>query len=112
MNDLKPNDSQKLFYTIGEVAEYTGLKSHILRYWESEFPALRPQKGPNGRRIYRPADIALVLAIKRLLYEDGYTIAGARRKLSETRRRETRTRRREVFTAVKEELHELLAMLE
>lgn len=112
MNNLKLREPQKLFYTIGEVADYTGLKSHILRYWESEFPALHPQKGPNGRRIYRPVDIALVLAIKKLLYEDGYTIAGARKKLSETRRREVRARRREVVAAVKEELHELLAMLE
>ena len=109
--DLKPEANDKLFYTIGEVADLTGLKSHILRYWESEFPALRPQKGANGRRIYRPFDIAVVRTIKRLLYEEGYTVAGARKKLSAERRRDAIARRRDVVATVKEDLNGLLALL-
>ena len=70
---------RKLYYKIREVGEIAGVKSHVLRFWETEFPALSPPKGRNGQRVYRPRDIELILEIRKLLYEDGYTIAGARR---------------------------------
>jgi DNA-binding transcriptional MerR regulator len=70
-------------YRIGEVSRKTGVKAFVLRYWETEFPMLEPIKGPNGRRSYRPDDVDLILKIKRLLYDEGFTIAGARRHLRE-----------------------------
>ena len=69
----------KLYYTISEVAKLTGVKAHVLRYWESEFPTLRPRKTRSGSRRYRQKDIDEVLAIKTLLYDEGYRIAGARK---------------------------------
>ena len=67
----------KLYYSISEVAEYTGIKAHVLRYWESEFPTLKPRKTRTGARRYRQPDIDEILAIKALLYDEGYKIAGA-----------------------------------
>ena len=71
----------KLFYRINEVSSITGLKPYVLRYWESEFRQLNPEKDENDQRRYRQKDIDLVLEIKNLLYEQRYTIAGAREKL-------------------------------
>lgn len=72
----------KLFFSIGEVQKLVKVEPYVLRFWESEFPRLRPGKGPNGRRMYRKRDIEMVLAIKRLLYDRGFTIAGARKALA------------------------------
>ncbi len=73
---------EKLFFKIGEVCDITGIQAHVLRYWESEFPTLAPQKNRAGQRTYRKRDVEMVLRIKELLYEDQYTIAGAKKKLS------------------------------
>ena len=70
-------------YRIGEVAALAQIEPHVLRYWETEFPALHPIKTAHGQRLYRPQDIEVVLTIKRLLYEQGFTIAGARRQLEQ-----------------------------
>src|ERR1700740_3705435 len=70
----------KLFFKIGEVCEITDTQPYVLRYWESEFPALAPAKNSSGQRIYRRRDIETVLRIKQLLYEEGFTIAGAEKK--------------------------------
>ena len=72
---------EKLFFKIGEVCDITGVQAHVLRYWESEFPMLAPQKNRAGQRTYRKRDVEMVLRIKELLYEDQYTIAGAKKKL-------------------------------
>ncbi|KAF0185149.1 MAG: transcription regulator protein [Nitrospirae bacterium] len=72
---------EKLFYKIGEVSALVGVESYVLRYWESEFPSLRPRKSRSGQRIYTKKDIDLILLIRRLLYEERYTIDGVRRKL-------------------------------
>ena len=72
---------QKLYYSIGEVSELTDLKKHVLRYWETEFPELKPSKNRAGNRIYRPKDLDLIFRIKKLLYEEHYTIQGAREKI-------------------------------
>ena len=71
---------QKLYYRIGEVAEIAGVKPHVLRYWETEFGFLSPQKNEGNQRLYTAKDLEKVLLIRKLLYEDGYTIAGAKRK--------------------------------
>ena len=72
---------QKLYYSIGEVSELLGVKSHVLRYWETQFPMLKPKKNRAGNRIYRVRDIKYIMTIKNLLYEMGFTIAGARKEL-------------------------------
>ena len=71
-------------YRIGEVSRIAELKPFVLRYWETEFPMLQPVKSPRGHRLYRQEDVDLVLKIKRLLYDEGFTIAGARRCLRES----------------------------
>jgi DNA-binding transcriptional MerR regulator len=71
------------FYRIGEVSRLTDTKPFVLRYWETEFPTLQPVKSPKGHRLYRRKDVDTVLLIKRLLYDEGFTIAGARRHLRE-----------------------------
>jgi DNA-binding transcriptional MerR regulator len=74
--------SDKLYFKIGEVAEILGVPAHVLRYWETEFRTLRPQKSSGQQRVYRRSDVAMLLRIKHLLYEEKFTIAGARRKLA------------------------------
>jgi DNA-binding transcriptional MerR regulator len=78
------NGEEKLYYSISEVAEMTDVKPYVLRFWEKEFPLLRPKKNRGGNRTYQKREIALVNRIKNLLYEQGYTIEGARQKLQET----------------------------
>jgi DNA-binding transcriptional MerR regulator len=73
---------EKLFFKIGEVCELAGVQAHVLRYWESEFPMLAPQKNRAGQRVYRKRDVEMALKIKELLYEDQYTIAGAKKRLT------------------------------
>src|SRR5215472_7141580 len=73
----------KSLFRIGEVSRLTATKPFVLRYWETEFPMLQPVKSPKGQRLYRRQDIETVLKIKRLLYDEGFTIAGARRHLRE-----------------------------
>lgn len=81
MEHTSASKPQKLYYRIQEVSQIAGVKPHVLRYWETEFPRLRPQKGSNDQRRYRQSDIDLVLEIRKLLYEERFTIAGARRQL-------------------------------
>ena len=71
----------KLFFKIGEVCEITDTQPYVLRYWESEFPSLAPAKNSSGQRIYRRKDIETVIRIKQLLYDEGFTIAGAKKRL-------------------------------
>jgi DNA-binding transcriptional MerR regulator len=73
---------EKLYYSIREVSEETGIKPHVLRYWETQFSMLRPLKGAGGNRRYRPRDVALVETIQDLLHAKGFTIAGARKLLN------------------------------
>ena len=73
---------KKLFYRINEVSKITGLKPYVLRYWETEFPHLSPQKDDNDQRRYKQKDIDLILTIRQLLYEEKFTIAGAKQRIS------------------------------
>jgi DNA-binding transcriptional MerR regulator len=81
-----PQLPDKLFFKIGEVAELVGVKPHVLRYWESEFPALRPMKTRGSHRVYRRKDVELAQLIRRLLHDEGYTIGGAKKRLRQTGR--------------------------
>ena len=78
---------KKAYYSIGEVCELTGLKPHVLRYWETQFELLHPTKNRAGNRVFRPKEIELVLLVKHLLYEKKFTIDGARQRLLEMRGR-------------------------
>lgn len=83
---------EKLFFKIGEVCELIKVQPHVLRYWETEFPMLAPQKNRAGQRVYRRKDVEMVLRIRDLLYEEKFTIAGAKKKLADEMRGSTRVR--------------------
>ena len=73
----------KLFFKIGEVADLVGVKSHVLRYWESEFTGLRPMKTRGSHRVYRRRDVELAMIIRRLIHDEGFTVSGAKKRLRE-----------------------------
>ena len=109
----------KPFLKIGEVAKLIGVKPHVLRYWESEFPTLKPKKNPSGQRIYAKEDIEAIVEIKNLLYNERYTISGAKRMLARQRAgksQECSQRHEHLLTRelgnLKGHIRELLALLE
>ncbi|MCH7856996.1 MAG: MerR family transcriptional regulator [Gemmatimonadetes bacterium] len=78
--------AKKAYYSIGEVCDLTGLKAHVLRYWETQFEPLRPTKNRAGNRVFRAKEIELILLVKHLLYEKKFTIDGARQRLLDMRK--------------------------
>src|SRR5689334_2583503 len=106
------------FFSIGEVCELTGLKAHVLRYWESQFRFLNPAKNRSGNRVYQRKEIELILLVKHLLYTEKYTIDGARQKLNEHRKaKELRHVSRsvlgiETLMSIEEDLKDVLRFLE
>lgn len=82
---------EKIYFKIGEVCELVGVQAHVLRYWETEFPMLSPQKNKSGQRSYRRRDVEMALRIKQLLYKEMFTIAGARKKLQSDLREGSKT---------------------
>ncbi len=82
----KKRIAKKAYYSIGEVCEITGLKPHVLRYWETQFDVLHPNKNRAGNRVYKPGDVEVVLLVRHLLYEQKFTIEGARKRLREVRK--------------------------
>ena len=118
-----PISSERLFYRIGEVSRMTGLRPHVLRYWESEFRVIKPHKAGSLQRLYRKKDLSLILKIKKLLYEEGFTIAGAKKKIRDIEREEGRKSRvrlvekrpdgeeRKLLFAIREELKGIREML-
>jgi DNA-binding transcriptional MerR regulator len=115
---MRKKTSARLYYSITEVAGMTGVPAHVLRYWETEFKALRPKKNRAGNRIYRSGDIKLILLIKKLLYEDGFTIAGAKRKLPhakgdpEVQKQSRKGKRDDVLESLRRDLVEMRDLLE
>ena len=111
----------KLFFRIGEVSQLVGVKEYVLRYWESEFPGLSPRKSSSGQRMFRRKDVELLLRIKHLLYDQKFTIEGARKALQEKNKpavvRETkRSAQAELFGAnpipeIRRQVSEILQML-
>ncbi|MBX6423562.1 MerR family transcriptional regulator [Thermosulfurimonas sp. F29] len=104
---MRKNDPER-YYTIREAAELLGLEPHVIRYWEKEFPQLKPRRVA-GRRFYGPEELALLRRIKHLLYEEGYTIAGARKALSGSSSRELSAEK--VLSEIRRELETLYRML-
>ena len=84
--DMDEPIAKKAYYSIGEVCDLTGLKAHVLRYWETQFELLHPTKNRAGNRVFRPKEIELVLLVKHLLYDQKFTIDGARQKLLDMRK--------------------------
>ncbi len=82
MSSNPQKQPSKLFYRIGEVSRLTGLEPYVLRYWETEFPQIKPDKGGSKQRLYSKKDLDTILHIKQLLYKEGFTISGARKKLN------------------------------
>jgi DNA-binding transcriptional MerR regulator len=122
--DENPISYDRLYYRIGEVSRITGLKPHVLRYWESEFKVIKPHKGGSLQRLYRRKDLDLIVKIKKLLYEEGFTIAGAKKKIRDLERLENKQLKlkliekksdgkdHELLASVKEELKGIRRMLE
>ena len=105
-----PEIPNKLFFRIGEVCEIVGVEPYVLRFWETEFPTLAPEKSESGHRIYKRKDVENVLRVKELLYERGYTIAGARKYLSKSRATKKADRDR-VLIQVRNGLKDILTLL-
>jgi DNA-binding transcriptional MerR regulator len=109
--------AKKVYYSIGEVCDLTGLKPHVLRYWETQFDVLNPTKNRAGNRVYRSRDVEVVMLVKKLLYDEKYTIEGANQKLIDMRREgELRNEGHEVvapdfLSGIKQELEELRELL-
>jgi len=103
----------KRYFTIGEVSELCDVKPHVLRYWEQEFPTLKPVKRRGNRRYYQRHDVVLIRQIRSLLYEQGYTIGGARQKLADPDQAENTASsvNGEVIQQTRAELEELLQLL-
>ena len=100
----------KLFFKIGEVCEIVGVEPYVLRFWETEFPNLAPSKSKTGHRVYKRKDVENVLRIKELLYDRGFTIAGARRHLAKTRM--SKEEQELILTRVSKELRAILTLLQ
>jgi DNA-binding transcriptional MerR regulator len=89
----------KVYFRIGEVSQLAQTKPYVLRYWETEFPSLRPAKTRSGHRLYRRKDVELVFEIRRLLYEEGFTIEGARKQLVSASKEPLKSEQTELFNA-------------
>jgi DNA-binding transcriptional MerR regulator len=110
----KQPSSEKLYYSISEVARITNLQPYVLRFWEKEFPMLRPKKNKGGNRSYQKRDIELINQIKELLYKENYTIAGARKRLreikpsAEKKRLVLKAKSETILGEIKKELEDIL----
>ena len=110
-NEELPAIPNKRYFTIGEVSELCGVKPHVLRYWEQEFPTLKPVKRRGNRRYYQRHDVILIRQIRSLLYEQGYTIGGARQKLSGEAAKEDTSQSQQIIHQTRLELEEVLEIL-
>ncbi len=110
-NNELPVIPGKRYFTIGEVSELCGVKPHVLRYWEQEFPQLKPVKRRGNRRYYQRHDVIMIRQIRSLLYEQGFTIGGARQRLSGVEAKEDVSQRQQMVRQMRVELEELLQIL-
>ena len=115
---LDPSSSSELpaipgkrYFTIGEVGDLCGVKPHVLRYWEQEFPTLKPLKRRGNRRYYQRQDVILIRQIRSLLYEHGFTIGGARQRLAGEEAKEDVNQSQQIIRQLRAELEDVLAIL-
>ena len=109
-NELPPIPAKR-YFTIGEVSDLCGVKPHVLRYWEQEFPQLKPVKRRGNRRYYQRQDVIVIRQIRGLLYDEGFTIGGARQKLEGDEAREDVSHSQQVIRQVRAELEEILKLM-
>jgi DNA-binding transcriptional MerR regulator len=110
-NDELPPIPGKRYFTIGEVSDLCAVKPHVLRYWEQEFPQLKPVKRRGNRRYYQRQDVLIIRQIRNLLYEEGFTIGGARQKLTGEDARTDLTQSQQIIKQLRLELEEVLKIL-
>ena len=110
-NNELPAIPGKRYFTIGEVSELCAVKPHVLRYWEQEFPQLKPVKRRGNRRYYQRHDVIMIRQIRGLLYEEGFTIGGARQKLSGDGAKEDSNQSQQIVRQLRVELEEILQIL-
>jgi DNA-binding transcriptional MerR regulator len=110
-NDDLPPIPGKRYFTIGEVSELCAVKPHVLRYWEQEFPQLKPVKRRGNRRYYQRQDVLIIRQIRSLLYDDGFTIGGARQKLTGEESRSDLSQSQQIIRQLRLELEEVLRLL-
>jgi DNA-binding transcriptional MerR regulator len=109
-NELPPIPGKR-YFTIGEVSELCGVKPHVLRYWEQEFPQLKPVKRRGNRRYYQRQDVIIIRQIRALLYEQGFTIGGARQQLEGDDNRTDANQSQQIIKQLRTELEEVLDIL-
>ena len=110
-NDQLPPIPGKRYFTIGEVSDLCAVKPHVLRYWEQEFPQLKPVKRRGTRRYYQRQAVLVIRQIRGLLYEEGFTIGGARQRLTGTEAKSDVTQSQQIIKQVRIELEEVLKIL-
>jgi len=110
-NSELPAIPGKRYFTIGEVSGLCSVKPHVLRYWEQEFPQLKPLKRRGNRRYYQRHDVILIRQIRSLLYEEGFTIGGARQRLSGTEARDDSNQSQQIIRQLRSELEVILDIL-
>jgi DNA-binding transcriptional MerR regulator len=116
---MPPRLPDKLYFKIGEVSRILGVEAYVLRFWETEFEVLKPGKAPSRHRLYKKRDVELLLEIKRLLYSEGYTIEGARKRLKDSRREDrnqlklplSESKYKNTLTKIKKDLQSLHKIL-
>ncbi len=109
-NELPPIPGKR-YFTIGEVSDLCAVKPHVLRYWEQEFPQLKPVKRRGNRRYYQRRDVLIIRQIRSLLYEEGFTIGGARQRLTGEEAREDVSQSAQIVKQIRVELEEILKIL-
>ena len=110
-NDQLPPIPGKRYFTIGEVSDLCAVKPHVLRYWEQEFPQLKPVKRRGNRRYYQRQDVLVIRQIRSLLYEEGFTIGGARLRLTGEEAKSDVSQSQQIVKQVRTELEEVLKLL-
>jgi len=110
-NSELPPIPGKRYFTIGEVSELCAVKPHVLRYWEQEFPQLKPVKRRGNRRYYQRQDVLIIRQIRSLLYDDGFTIGGARQKLAGEEAKTDLSQSQQIIRQMRQELEEILKLV-
>ncbi len=110
-NDQLPPIPGKRYFTIGEVSDLCAVKPHVLRYWEQEFPQLKPVKRRGNRRYYQRQDVLIIRQIRSLLYDEGFTIGGARQRLTGDEAKTDVSQSQQIIKQVRTELEEVLKLL-
>ncbi|MDH3548593.1 MAG: MerR family transcriptional regulator [Gammaproteobacteria bacterium] len=110
-NDQLPPIPGKRYFTIGEVSDLCAVKPHVLRYWEQEFPQLKPVKRRGNRRYYQRQDVLIIRQIRSLLYDEGFTIGGARQRLTGDEAKSDVTQSQQIIKQIRTELEQVLKIL-